>query len=748
MDEVTSWLLDVYAEQDGVSLWLLTDNNKRLRLRMDFDITFYAAGDYKLLRQAWIYLKDKDVRLDRTVRRDLFLGERDVLAVTTSDPANIHKLFGELQREYPSLDYYDADIPITLRFIAQTNTHLLGRCRVRLDEEWVQSIEPLSTPWEIDPPPIPLRILTLVPDCNPAIRKPKQLHVKYGQRGYNLSLDTPRPFLISLKADLRRLDPDLILTDYGDTWLFPQLAAWSKETGIELNPNRDENRQVLTRKADSYFAYGQVTYRGAQAHLFGRWHIDRRNAMSFGEYGLEGVMEQARVTGIGVQEMARKSPGAGITAMQMLTALRNEIMVPVQKQQVEGSKTLTELIRADHGGLIYQPLIGLHGDVAQIDFSSMYPAIMVKHNISPETVGRVAEGVSRPVGFDTAAPVNPAGQDHAPEGLIPKTLRPLLEKRLMLKNILSDLNPRDCRVEILKARSSALKWLLVVCFGYLGYKNARFGKIESHEAVTAMSRELMLQAKEVAEDLGFTVLHMYVDCLFVQQEGFGRPSDFTLLMNAIEEKTGIPIALEGVFKWVAFLASRRDARVPVPNQYFGAFQACTEPGRSGGTLKYRGIELRRRDTTTWVRKIQLTALEILAHANTPDEFADHVPDVMAMVERAKRELRTGRIPLEELIVRQRLSRPLDGYRSPSPAARAALQLQAQGRQFAPGQSVEFLYARNGSGVHAWELEEALDPGRLDTKRYFRLLDRAMQTVLGQCETRAPAGNLSQIQMNI
>ena len=675
----------MYAEEDGITLWLLTDDDKRLCLHMDFDITFYAAGDFSLLRQAWIYLKEKDVRLERTIRRDLFLGERDVMAVTTSNPAGLQKLFGELQRQFPSLDYYDADIPITLRFIAQTNTHLLGRCHVRFDEEWIQSIEPLSSPWEIDPTPIPLRILTLTPDCNPAIRKPKQLHVKYGQREYSLSLDSPRLFMIGLKADLQRLDPDLILTDYGDTWLFPQLSQWSEETGIELNPNRDENRPVMTRKADSYFAYGQVTYRGAQSYLFGRWHVDRKNAMSFGEYGLEGAMEQARVTGIGVQEMARKSPGAGITAMQMSTALCNGVMVPVQKQQVEGTKTLSELIRADHGGLIYQPLIGLHGDVAQIDFSSMYPAIMVKHNISPETVG----------------------VDDAPEGLIPKTLRSLLEKRLMLKNILSDLNPRDCRVEIIKARAAALKWLLVVCFGYLGYKNARFGKIESHEAVTAMSRELMLQAKEVAEDMGFTVLHMYVDCFFVQQEGFHRPSDFTPLMNAIEEKTGIPIALEGVFKWVAFLASKRDARVPVPNQYFGVFQ--------DGTLKYRGIELRRRDTTTWVRKIQLAALEVLARANTPHEFADCVPEVMALVERAKRELGTGRVPLNELIVRQKLSRSLDGYKSLSPAARAALQLQSKGRQLAPGQSMEFLFARNASGVHAWELEEALDPGRLDTK---------------------------------
>lgn len=722
MTEAIGWLLDVFAEEDGITLWLLAEDGERLHLRMDFDITLYVAGDFSLLRQAWKYLREKNVRLERTVRRDLFLGERDVMAITTSDPAHVQNLFGDLQRQFPSLDYYDADIPITLRFFAQTNTHLLGRCRVMLEGEWVQTIEPLSSPWEIDPKPIPLRILTLAPECNPAVRKPKHLQVKYNQREYSLSLESPRPFLISLKADLQRIDPDLILTDDGDTWLFPLLSQWSEETGIELNLNRDRERKVLTRKANSYFAYGQVTYRGAQAHLFGRWHIDRKNAMSFGEYGLEGAMEQARVTGIGVQEMARKSPGAGITAMQMLTALRNNIMVPVQKQQVEGRKTLSELIRADHGGLIYQPIIGLHGNVAQIDFSSMYPAIMVKHNISPETVGQTAEGGSISV-----------GQDDVPEGLIPKTLRPLLEKRLMLKNILSDLDPRDCRVEILKARASALKWLLVVCFGYLGYKNARFGKIESHEAVTAMSRELMLQAKEVAEDMGFAVLHMYVDCLFVQQEGFHKPSEFKPLMNAIEEKTGIPIALEGVFKWVAFLASKRDARVPVPNQYFGAFQ--------DGTLKYRGIELRRRDTTLWVRKIQLQVLEALAGANTPHEFADRIPDVMALVECAKQELRIGRVTFEELVIRQRLSRTIEAYKTPSPAARAALQLQAHGRQFAPGQSLAFLFTRNATGVHAWELNETLDSGRLDTKRYCKLLDRAMQTILDPVRSHLMEGQL-------
>ena len=103
MAEAIGWLLDVYAEDDGINLWLLTDDDKRLHLRMEFDITFYAAGDFNLLRQVWKYLKEKDVKLERTVRRDLFLGERDVMTVTTSNPAGLQKMFGVLQRQFPSL---------------------------------------------------------------------------------------------------------------------------------------------------------------------------------------------------------------------------------------------------------------------------------------------------------------------------------------------------------------------------------------------------------------------------------------------------------------------------------------------------------------------------------------------------------------------------------------------------------------------------------------------------------------------
>jgi hypothetical protein len=64
-----------------------------------------------------------------------------------------------------------------------------------------------------------------------------------------------------------------------------------------------------------------------------------------------------------------------------------------------------------------------------------------------------------------------------------------------------------------------LKWLLVCCFGYTGYKNARFGKIEAHEAINALAREKLLVAKEAAEQRGFRVLHALVDSIYVQKAG-------------------------------------------------------------------------------------------------------------------------------------------------------------------------------------------------------------------------------------
>jgi DNA polymerase-2 len=261
----------------------------------------------------------------------------------------------------------------------------------------------------------------------------------------------------------------------------------------------------------------------------------------------------------------------------------------------------------------------------------------------------------------------------------------------------------------------------VTCFGYLGYKNARFWRIEAHEAVTAYGREMLLRAKEAAEDLGFTVLHMYVDGLWVKKKGLADVPSFQPLLEEITTRTGLPIALDGIYRWVAFLPSRLDERVPVPNRYFGVFQ--------DGSLKLRGIEVRRHDTPAWVSNVQKEILDILVHAANVEDRSTYLPRVLMSLRRALTRLRTGKVSVEELLVSLTLSRELSEYRTPSPAARAASQLAAVGKNLRPGQRVRFVYTLGDPGVHAWDLPKQPDLRSIDQERYRVLLFRAAASIL-------------------
>jgi DNA polymerase-2 len=713
MLEVAGWLLDLYDDpQDDVTLWLLAEDGRRLRLRQSLALTFYIAGEERMLRAAQDYLRRLPLpsELFRTRRRDLFLPEPiDVLAVRSraSDQA---ALFRQVANRYPDLTYYDCDLPLSLHHAARYDTFPLARIRVRCAEDGeIFELKTLDSPWEIDLEPAPLRVLQLEPDCDPSHAPPRALLARFERCNYRLPLDPPRPLLINLRALLARHDPDLLLTGWGDTWLLPMLLELSKVHGLPLPLNRHEGREAGLREERSYFSYGQIVFRGQQVHLFGRLHIDHRNAMLWDDYGVEGVLEAARVTGLPVQVAARNSPGGGISAMQIRTALQAEytpaggILVPWHKQQVERGKTALDLLRTDQGGLIYQPLVGLHRDVGELDFISMYPSIMVHCNISPET--RLPEGL---------------GPSPEPPGLIPQTLAPLLEKRVAIKRRLAEMPAWHPRRKLYKAYASAHKWLLVTCFGYLGYKNARFGRIEAHEAVTGCGREALLRAKEAAEDAGFCVLHMYVDGIWVSRPDARHPEDFQPLVEEIARRTGLPIALDGIYRWVAFLPSRLDARVPVPNRYFGVFQ--------DGSLKVRGLETRRRDTPAWIGKVQMEMIELLARVEDAGRLPDQLPALVELLRARLTELRAGRVPLEDLLVGQRLTRDLEEYSVPSPAARAAAQLAAIGKHIRPGQRVRFLLLRGQPDVHAWDLPELPDPARLDLSRYRELLMRAASSV--------------------
>jgi DNA polymerase-2 len=452
-------------------------------------------------------------------------------------------------------------------------------------------------------------------------------------------------------------------------------------------------------------------FRNEQHTLFGRWHLDRQNALLTNYYGLDGILEIARISGLPVQTVARVSTGTGISAMQVATAQRRGVLVPWQKRQPESLKTGVDLFAADKGGLVYTPIAGLYEDVAELDFTAMYPSIMVHYNVSPETVqARCCEG----------EPVPELGTSicRHREGLVPETLAPLLEKRNRYKDMIRLLPPGDRRRQRFERRYSAHKWLLVTCFGYLGYKNARFGRIEAHEAVNAYGREVLLQAKELVEDAGFRVLHLYVDGLWIQREGADQ-AEYDRLLSRIQTQTGLRVGLEGVYSWLAFLPSRTEPRVAVANRYFGAYE--------DGSVKVRGIEARRHDTPPFIKDTQLEMLALLSRSRGVDGFRAAVPQVVAFAQEKLRALRAGEVSSKDLVVSHRLSRPPEDYRVLTPAARVARQLTEAGVTLSPGEMMRFVYVPGPEKVHAW-IGDTSDR-RYDVAAYSELLTRAVESVL-------------------
>lgn len=713
MTRIKGWLFDLYpSKEGGLTLWIVREDGRRMQLWQSFPFAFYAAGPSRRLRDLWRFLSSQEnpPTLSRVERRDLFQStQMAVLKAEVPEHDSLRTSFTKAQAAFPDLDYYDVDVSPALLHAAAYQTFPLTLCELEINEKTVEGIISLETPWDLEATQPPIRTLTLEPDADPTHSQPLKLKISYGRASYSLPFHFPRPLLTDLSAILNQYDPDLILTRWGDTWLLPRLFELSKEWNIPLPFNRDRGQQVTTLAERSYFSYGQIIYRGPQVHLFGRWHIDSNNALLYQDFELEGIYETARVTRLPVQTSARVSPGTGISSMQIVTALQNGILIPWRKQQGERFKTALELIRRDQGGMVYQPIVGVHENVAELDFVSMYPGLMVKFNISPETAGELKGDPENLIPFPNAP------------GLVPMTLAPLLEKRLALKARIKTLSKWDIRLKSDQARAIAHKWLLVTCFGYLGYKNARFGRIEAHEAVTAYGREALLRAKESAEDLGCTVLQLYVDGLWIKREGWQSPQDFQPILDAIMENTHLPIALEGVYRWVAFLPSRQDARVPVPNRYFGVFQ--------DGTIKVRGIESRRRDTPPWIAAVQMELLGILAQAESVQDLYKILPDALAFLHGAWRTFQNGCVPFEDLLLSQRLSREMGAFQAHSPVARAVLQLIAAGKTIKPGQMAHYLFTRGKPGVHAWDAGVLPSREAIDHEGYLKLFVRAASAIL-------------------
>lgn len=734
MPVINAWLFDLYPSLHGLTVWLIDGDGRRHRCTTAYAPSFYMRIEEHLQARVAALTARFPFRISFgwESQRDIYANrEYTVLRVVVHDTLRFREVVWLLERHFPHYVFFNSDIPVQQLFLYSTGLFPLARGEYEIDETgrlvgW--EVDDLSSAVDYTLPPLSTLRLANKPDfVSPKHRRNYQLEVEYDGRTYGLEGEGAGDILHSLNRHLREADPDILLTAYGDAILLPMLTRMAEETGIPLLLNRDRASGYFTSNETSYVSYGKMVHKDGAFELAGRWHLDTMNSFMFGEASLDGVVEIARMTQLPVQRQSRTSIGTALSSMQLSWAVRNRYLIPARKREPEDFKSAATLLLADRGGLIYQPKIGYHEQVAELDFVSMYPTIMVEHNVSPETVNcRCCSNSAVPeLGYTIC---------ENRIGIVPSTLRPVVAKRAFYKKEKKRLKKLgDPRWHLFDHRQNSLKWMLVTCFGYLGYKNARFGRIEAHESVNAYSRDAILRAKEVAENNGYEFIHAIVDCLWLKKEG-ATEEDYEALAAEISGETGIDLSLEGIYRWILFPASKMDPHLPTANRYVGYY--------SNGEIKIRGIEVRRRDTPLFIKRMQGEMLKIFEHAAGIAEVRRLFPAALEKAKEFLTILRSGRADPLELVIRRHISKGADEYTNRSTNAEAVKALDEAGITLQPGEMVEYVIVdATGKKKPRKAVPLALysfDDG-YDIDKYTEIAKKAAETLLGPVQWEEKEG---------
>ncbi len=674
--------MDTYPDlrREKMTIWLRTDKHCH-KVTDDFDPVFYIEGSVPDMFSSLGFNTRKVFRKIAPGSGD----KKEVVEVSTGRTSNPKSYISALDffEGYGKREFYNVDIPLDHRYMVEKCISPMSF--VEWDGDWMNlECQDRSYP--------DLRVVDL--DVVTQGRQKMQSPIKCLMFNDETISGDERGMIEELHVRLKQYDPDVIVTRGGDAFVIPYLYYRGELLDVELEIGREPSVH-MPKEGSSHESYGRVIYRPKPQMLKGRIHIDASNSFMYSQSGLEGLLEISRSSKITPQKMARYSPGRAVDHMEIEVALRRGYIIPWKKNMVEEFKTLKQLLKADRGGITYVPRVGVHREVEKVDFASMYPSIIVRYNISPDTIGCNC-------GDDRKVPELGYSICKARKGLIPQTIEPLLQKRKEYKG----LSKGD---DVYARKADALKWLLVTCFGYTGYKKARFSKIEVHESITAYGRETILDAAEIAMDMGYEVIHGIVDSLWLKGSGKGIPE----LLEKVNLATGIELEHEGTYRWVAFSPSNEDRTTGVPTRYFGVLD---------DELEVKGLHFKRHDTPQFFKEMQKRMLECFVHGN----FDVNSNGCLEVTKDAYIRLQKRDVCWAQLAFTKKFS-----GRSGLSDVRAAHQRYLEaGVEIHPGQDVKYVVKSEGRRSAKERVSTIYDgEGTYDTKFYEKYLFKVAEEVM-------------------
>nr|BAJ78748.1 DNA polymerase delta catalytic subunit [Euconocephalus varius] len=357
-------------------------------------------------------------------------------------------------------------------------------------------------------------------------------------------------------------------------------------------------------------------------------------------------MEMARVTGVSLASLLTRGQQIKVVSQLLRKARERNYLMPaysagVQEDQYEGATVI-------------EPKKGYYSDpIATLDFSSLYPSIMMAHNLCYTTLlqGGVKENLGLTPDQYTKTPAsNFFVKGSVRKGLLPEILENLLSARKKAKADLKE-EKDPFKQKVLDGRQLALKISANSVYGFTGAQVGKLPCLEISGSVTAYGRTMIEQTKQEVEQRysvanGYqhdaSVIYGDTDSVMVKFGVKTLEEAMSLGREAAEFVTSKfvkPIKLEFEKVYFPYLLINK-------KRYAGLY--FTRPDKYD-KMDCKGLETVRRDNCPLVANMMNTCLQKLLIDRDPNGAVDYAKQVIS-------DLLCNRIDVSQLVVTKELTK--------------------------------------------------------------------------------------------
>ncbi len=397
-------------------------------------------------------------------------------------------------------------------------------------------------------------------------------------------------------------------------------------------------------------------------------------------------------------DVVRTAASNMVENLLIIKAFKAKELIP---NKPEEGLVKQRMLQTFKGGYVKEPLPGLHENIAIMDFRSLYPSIMISHNISSDTLDCEHEKCK-------------TGKNLAPtkhwfcekeKGFLTSILEEILTRRIELKKQFKEEKNSDLK-KVLEAKQHALKIVLNSFYGTLGYARFRWYSREAARGIAAWARHYVKEVIHKAEQANLTPIYGDSDSAFVlipKEKSQENVKEFVKKINA-ELPEAMELELEGFYKRGIFVTKKTGE---------GAAKKKYALIDFNGNLKIVGFEYVRRDWSPIAKKTQKKTIELILDKGHPEEAVQYVKQVI-------KDLKNGKVPKKELIILNQIKKPIKSYESIGPHVAAAKKAIQRGKELGTGSIVGYIVTK-GSGKQVSdkaELEEFVEEGNYDSDYYI------------------------------